>query len=87
MSLAPYALRNIRFGGTRFGVDLKLEDTLAAALVDRFPTEIPMGITAENLAQEHNISRQDCDEYALLSQQRWAAGKSCFAKMTKEKAL
>jgi hypothetical protein len=75
MSLAPYALRGIRFGGTRFGVDLKLEDTLAAALVDRFPKETPMGITAENLAQQHNISRQDCDEYALLSQQRWAAGK------------
>ncbi|KAG0284207.1 3-ketoacyl-CoA thiolase, mitochondrial [Linnemannia gamsii] len=73
MSLAPYALRGIRFGGTRFGVDLKLEDTLAAALVDRFPKETPMGITAENLAQQHNISRQDCDEYALLSQQRWAA--------------
>ncbi|KAF9277878.1 3-ketoacyl-CoA thiolase, mitochondrial [Mortierella alpina] len=73
MSLAPYALRNIRFGGTRFGVDLKLEDTLAAALVDRFPKETPMGITAENLSQEHKISRQECDEYALLSQQRWAA--------------
>ncbi|KAG0050578.1 3-ketoacyl-CoA thiolase, mitochondrial [Gryganskiella cystojenkinii] len=73
MSLAPYALRGIRFGGTRFGVDLKLEDTLAAALVDRFPKETPMGITAENLSQQHNISRQDCDEYALLSQQRWAA--------------
>ncbi|KAF9105292.1 hypothetical protein BGX29_000238, partial [Mortierella sp. GBA35] len=54
MSLAPYALRGIRFGGTRFG-------------------ETPMGITAENLAKEHNISRQDCDEYALQSQQRWAA--------------
>ncbi|KAG9071827.1 3-ketoacyl-CoA thiolase, mitochondrial [Linnemannia hyalina] len=73
MSLAPYALRGVRFGSTRFGVDLKLEDTLAAALVDRFPKETPMGITAENLAQEHNISRLDCDEYALLSQQRWAA--------------
>ncbi|KAK3824754.1 MAG: Thiolase, N-terminal domain-containing protein [Benniella sp.] len=72
MSLSPYALRNIRFGGTRFGVDLKLEDTLAAALVDRFPQETPMAITAENLAQQHNISRQQCDEYALLSQQRWA---------------
>ncbi|KAG0368280.1 hypothetical protein BGX24_002886, partial [Mortierella sp. AD032] len=81
MSLAPYALRGIRFGGTRFGVDLKLEDTLAAALVDRFPKETPMGITAENLSQQHNISRQDCDEYALLSQQRWAAGKFFFCSL------
>lgn len=79
MSLAPYALRGIRFGGTRFGVDLKLEDTLAAALVDRFPKETPMGITAENLSNEHKITRQECDEYALLSQQRWAAGKPSFS--------
>lgn len=78
MSLAPYALRGIRFGGTRFGVDLKLEDTLAAALVDRYPKETPMGITAENLSNEHKITRQECDEYALLSQQRWAAGKLPF---------
>ena len=82
MSLSPYALRNIRFGGTRFGVDLKLEDTLAAALVDRFPKETPMAITAENLAQQHNISRQQCDEYALLSQQRWAEGKTKNKKTT-----
>ncbi|KAG0228116.1 3-ketoacyl-CoA thiolase, mitochondrial [Actinomortierella wolfii] len=72
MSLSPYALRNVRWG-TRFGVDLKLEDTLAAALVDRFPKETPMAITAENLAVQHGISRQQCDEYALSSQQRWAA--------------
>ncbi len=31
MSLAPYSVRGNRFG-TRFGVDLKLEDTLWAGL-------------------------------------------------------
>lgn len=31
-----------------------------------------MALTAENLAEKYNISRQDCDEFALLSQQRWA---------------
>ncbi|KAF9972528.1 3-ketoacyl-CoA thiolase, mitochondrial [Actinomortierella ambigua] len=72
MSLSPYALRNVRWG-TRFGVDLKLEDTLAAALVDRFPKETPMAITAENLAVKYGLTRQQCDEYALSSQQRWAA--------------
>ena len=30
-----------------------------------------MGVTAENLSEKYNISRQDCDEFALLSQQRW----------------
>lgn len=30
-----------------------------------------MGITAENLAEKYNISREDCDQFALLSQSRW----------------
>ncbi|ORY00833.1 thiolase [Basidiobolus meristosporus CBS 931.73] len=72
MSQAPYALRNIRWG-TRYGVDLKGEDTLAAALVDRYPTPTPMGITAENLGSQNGITREQCDEFALQSQQRWAA--------------
>ncbi|KAJ3197505.1 3-ketoacyl-CoA thiolase, mitochondrial [Irineochytrium annulatum] len=72
MSQSPYALRGVR-SGTRYGVDLKLEDTLAHGLVDQYPTVTPMGITAENLAKQYNITRKDADEYALLTQQRWAA--------------
>ena len=49
MSQAPYALRDARFG-TRLGVDLKLEDTLWAGLTDQY-IKLPMGITAENLAE------------------------------------
>lgn len=33
-----------------------------------------MGETAELLADKHNITRQQCDEFAILSQQRWKAG-------------
>nr|KAF6357805.1 acetyl-CoA acyltransferase 2 [Pipistrellus kuhlii] len=72
MSQAPYCARNIRFG-TKLGADLKLEDTLWAGLTDQH-VKLPMGITAENLASKHNISREDCDKYALQSQQRWKAG-------------
>ena len=32
----------------------------------------PMGVTAENLAEEFGISRADSDAYALQSQARWA---------------
>ncbi|UZJ51795.1 hypothetical protein CBS101457_001115 [Exobasidium rhododendri] len=71
MSMAPYTLHGVRFGNTRFGVDLKLVDSLAAALTDVYPKPTPMGITAENLAQKYSITRQQCDEFALLSQQRW----------------
>lgn len=71
MSQAPYAVRNIRFG-TKFGVDLKLEDTLWAGLSD-LHIKTPMGITAENLAEKYQISREDCDRYAHQTQQRWKA--------------
>ena len=71
MSQAPYAVRNVRWG-TRYGVDLKMEDTLAAGLVDRYPQEIPMAITAEKLGDKYGITRDECDEYALESQRRWA---------------
>ncbi|CAF2051324.1 unnamed protein product [Rotaria magnacalcarata] len=69
MSQAPYAVRNVRFG-TKLGQDLKLEDTLWQGLTDEY-AKTPMGITAENLAKKYNITRQDADQYAFQSQQRW----------------
>jgi len=69
MSQAPFAVRNTRFG-TKLGQDLKLEDTLWQGLTDEY-CKTPMGITAENLAKKYNVSRQDADQYALQSQQRW----------------
>lgn len=71
MSQSPYAVRNIRFG-TKLGLDLKLEDTLWAGLTD-LHVKLPMGITAENLAEKYQITREDCDNYAYQTQQRWKA--------------
>lgn len=71
MSQAPYTLHGVRFGNTRYGVDLKLVDSLAAALTDKVPTPTPMGITAENLAEKYGITRQDADNFALQTQHRW----------------
>ncbi|KAL5006384.1 hypothetical protein ScPMuIL_012899 [Solemya velum] len=69
MSMAPYAVRNIRFG-TRLGQDIKFEDTLWEGLTDSL-VKMPMGITAENLAAKYNITREECENYALETQQRW----------------
>lgn len=74
MSQAPYTLSGVRFGNTRYGQDLKLVDSLAAALTDMVPNPTPMGITAENLAEKYGITREQCDEYALQSQQRYQQG-------------
>ncbi|CAH1785471.1 unnamed protein product [Owenia fusiformis] len=73
MSGAPFTLRGARFG-TKLGQDLKLEDTLWATLTD-LHIKTPMGITAENLAEKYNISREECDTFALQSQSRWKAAQ------------
>eukprot|EP00163_Fabomonas_tropica_P012348 TRINITY_DN23619_c0_g1_i1.p2 TRINITY_DN23619_c0_g1~~TRINITY_DN23619_c0_g1_i1.p2 ORF type:complete len:395 (-),score=147.45 TRINITY_DN23619_c0_g1_i1:1390-2574(-) len=70
MSQIPYSVRNIRFG-TKLGQDPKLEDTLWAALTDQY-AGLPMAITAENLAEQYGITRADCDEFSVRSQQLWA---------------
>ncbi|XP_055333155.1 3-ketoacyl-CoA thiolase, mitochondrial-like [Paramacrobiotus metropolitanus] len=69
MSQAPFALRNSRFG-MKLGEEQKLEDTLWSGLTDQY-INTPMGVTAENLAEQYNISRDDVDKFALQSQTRW----------------
>jgi acetyl-CoA C-acetyltransferase/acetyl-CoA acyltransferase 2 len=71
MSQAPHVIRGARWGFS-FGKSPPLEDLLWTALVDTY-AGCSMGMTAENLAARYEIDRRACDEYALLSQQRWAA--------------
>lgn len=75
MSRCPYTLSGESRFGNRYGIDLKLEDSLAHALIDRIPHPTPMGITAENLAEKYSITREECDRFALESQKRWELGK------------
>lgn len=60
---------------THYFVTWQLEDTLWAGLTD-LHIKNPMGITAENLAEKYEITREDCDKYAYQTQQRWKAGKT-----------
>lgn len=73
MSQSPHMLSGIRFG-VPLGKELHLEDTLWQGLIDQ-QIQMPMGITAENLADHYNISREDADSFALRSQQRWKAAQ------------
>jgi len=72
MSNAPFALKNARFG-YRMGspmLNTPLIDTMVNdALWDAF-NDYHMGITAENLAQKYNLTRDELDEYALASQKK-----------------
>jgi acetyl-CoA C-acetyltransferase/acetyl-CoA acyltransferase 2 len=71
MTQSPFQLRGAREGWA-FGKAPPVEDSLWSALTDSY-CNTPMAITAENLAQKYGITRQQCDEFALASQQRWAA--------------
>jgi acetyl-CoA C-acetyltransferase/acetyl-CoA acyltransferase 2 len=71
MTQAPHVLRGAR-DGWAFGKAPQVGDTLWDALTDSY-CNTPMGMTAENLSTKYGITRQQCDEYALSSQQRWAA--------------
>ena len=67
MSQAPYALRNSRWGTKNGPPDL--DDTLQSTLTD-LGCGLGMGMTAENLADQYHISRDEQDAYAALSHQR-----------------
>ncbi len=77
MSRTPYLLRGMR-GGQRMG-DAVIEDAMRSdGFMDPLASEV-MGSTAENLAERHQVSREEQDRFALRSQQRaaaaWDAGR------------
>jgi acetyl-CoA acetyltransferase family protein len=76
MSQAPHVIRGLR-KGLRLG-EGQLEDLLMVALLDTC-CGFYMAQTSDNLAREHNISREEQDQYALRSQQAaakaWQEGK------------
>lgn len=69
MSQIPYVARKVRFDGMRMG-NFELEDAMTSALTDLY-TGTPMAITAENLGEMYGITRQQCDEYSVFSQQKY----------------
>lgn len=68
MSNAPYLSKNTRFG-TKFGNSELIDSILHDGLTDAF-NDYHMGITAENVAEKFNISREEADEFALATQQK-----------------
>ena len=66
MSQAPYLLKTSRWG-QRMGDGKMVDSMINDALWDAF-NDYHMGVTAENIAKEWNLSREDQDEFALKSQ-------------------
>ena len=76
MSQAPHVVWGARWG-LRLGPGPELQDLLWAALTDTY-CGFKMAETAENLAEVHDISREDADVYAERSQrtakEAWDSG-------------
>lgn len=73
MSQAPFVVRNVRFG-TILGQKYEFEDSLWLGLFDTY-CKLPMGLTAEKLGAQYNLKREEVDQFAMNSQQRWKAGR------------
>ena len=73
MSQAPYLMPKVRFEGLRKD-DAKLTDSLTMGL--NCPIyDYHMGVTAENVAERYEVSRQEQDEMAVLSHARAVAAQ------------
>ncbi|MDR2852749.1 MAG: acetyl-CoA C-acetyltransferase [Burkholderiaceae bacterium] len=73
MSLAPHVLLNSR-NGQRMG-DWKLVDSMIVDGLWDVYDQVHMGITAENVAKKHGITRTMQDEFALASQTKAVAAQ------------
>jgi acetyl-CoA acetyltransferase family protein len=72
MSQQPHIIRGARWG-LRFRQG-QLEDNLWLALTDGY-NNLPMAMTAENLAARHGISRKEADDFAYVSHMRAASAQ------------
>ena len=66
MSQAPYLLKTSRWG-QRMGDGKMVDSMINDALTDAFDN-YHMGITAENIAEQWNLTREDQDQFAVNSQ-------------------
>ena len=73
MSNAPYLLPNGRFG-YRYGNGELLDSLTQDGLTDAF-YHYPMGMTAENVNDRYQVSREEQDQFALTSHQRAVAAQ------------
>ncbi len=71
MTNAPYVLDKVR-QGLRMGNSTVVDSMVNDGLTDAF-NNYHMGITAENLAEKYNLTREEQDAFSLRSQQRAVA--------------
>ena len=83
MSRAPYVMgkSETAYGRAQEMYDTSIGWRFVHPRMNEMGHTDPLGITAENVARQYDVSREDQDAFALQSQQRWAAAhdKGLFA--------
>ncbi len=69
MSSAPYLIPESTRSGVKMGGFKVIDHMVFDALTDAY-SGVHMGITAENVAKKHNISREEQDDFAIRSQEK-----------------
>ncbi len=78
MSNAPFAIMNARFG-YKMGspmIDTPMIDTMVKDALWDAINDYHMGVTAENVCEKWNITRQELDEFAFQSQMKTSVAVS-----------
>jgi acetyl-CoA C-acetyltransferase/acetyl-CoA acyltransferase 2 len=70
--MAPHVIHGLRDGAARFGKPPVMKDLLWECLTDTL-TGLAMAQTAEKLGDQYGLKREEVDEVAVASQERWAA--------------
>lgn len=78
MSRAPHYVMDARWG-KKLG-DLSMQDAMFVDGLSDPLLKIGMGETAERIADKHGITRQQQDEFTVLSQSRVAASREAFIR-------
>lgn len=73
MSMAPYLLPKARWG-QRMGAGVVEDEMLKDGLTDTFSGK-HMGLTAENVAEQWGITREEMDDFSYASQQKYKAAE------------
>ena len=68
MSQSPYVIKKARFG-LKMGNGEIVDSMISDGLWDVF-NDYHMGVTAENVAQKYNVTREEQDEFSAISQNK-----------------
>jgi len=74
MSMSPHVIPMARWG-TKMGDATVVDTMIHDGLMDIF-NNYHMGITAENIAQQWNLTREELDEFSAISQQKAAKAQA-----------